>query len=160
MAFSPDGKRLATGGGAATQIWDASTGKALLTLAGQAGTTFSVAFSPDGTRVAAGRMDKTAKVWDVGTGQVLFTLSGHGGIIYSVAFSPDGKRLTTASADATVKVWDVSSAKELSKDPLTLTGHAGAITGSSSARMDGDWQRRARTEHRASMPWPLKTWWR
>jgi WD40 repeat protein len=51
------------------KVWDASTGKVALTLKGHAGFVSSVAFSPDGKRIASGSSDRTVKVWDVGAGQ-------------------------------------------------------------------------------------------
>jgi WD40 repeat protein/energy-coupling factor transporter ATP-binding protein EcfA2 len=83
----------------------------------------SVAYSPDGTRLATGSDDQTAKIWDAETSKELMTLSGHTGAIQSVAFSPDGKRLATGSDDKTAKIWDTKTGKEL----LTLTGHTGPV---------------------------------
>ncbi len=57
----------------------------------------SVAFSPDGKRLASASVDETVKVWDAATGQETLTLKGHTGRVISVAFSPDGKRLASAS---------------------------------------------------------------
>jgi WD40 repeat protein/serine/threonine protein kinase len=94
-----------------------------LTLEGHAGWVSSVAFSPDGQRLASGSSDKTLKVWDSATGKELFALKGHGGVVTSVAFSPDGQRLASASIDQTVKIWDSATGKELS----TLRGHAGNV---------------------------------
>ncbi len=90
-----------------------------LTLRGHNFAVLSVAWSPDGKRLATASGDKTAKVWDAASGQEVLTLRGHGGSVRSVAWSPDGKRLATASGDKTAKVWDAASGQEL----LTLKGH-------------------------------------
>ena len=93
----------------------------LLTLKGHSSEVGSVAFSPDGKRLASGSTDKTIKIWDTVTGKELLTLKGHSKGVDSVAFSPDGKRLASASGDKTIKLWDTVTGKEL----LTLKGHSG-----------------------------------
>jgi len=105
VAWSPGGKRLATGSHDNTaKVWDAETGMELLTLSGHTGSVSSVAWSLDGKRLATGSWDNTAKVWDAETGMELLTLSGHTGSVSSVAWSLDGKRLATGSWDNTARV--------------------------------------------------------
>jgi len=116
VAFSPDGKRLASVSSDQTvKVWDAATGQELFTLKGHTGTVHTVAFSPDGTRLASASDDKTVKVWDARTGQEVLTLKGHTTPIWSVAFSPDGQRLASASVDA-VKVWNATPLAESRKE--------------------------------------------
>jgi hypothetical protein len=62
---------------------------------------WSVAFSPDGTRVLTGSADpdRTARLWETSTGRLLSTLKGHTAPVLSVAFSPDGKLIITCDND-------------------------------------------------------------
>jgi len=114
VTFSPDGKRLASAGTDQTvRIWEAATGKELLTLKGHTEAVFSVAFSPDGKRLASASQDDTVKLWDADTGQGSLTLHGHTKDVRGVAFSPDGKRLASAGTDQTVKLWDAATGEEL-----------------------------------------------
>ena len=101
-------------------MWEAASGRELLTLKGHSAPISSVAFSPDGQRIVTGSGDQTAKVWEAASGRELLTLKGHSNAIRSVAFSPDGQRIVTGSWDQTAKVWEAASGREL----LTLKGHS------------------------------------
>jgi WD40 repeat protein len=147
VAFSPDGKRLASAGGSGgpgamggeIKVWDAETGQELHTLPAGG---FSVAFSPDGRRiVGAGRRlidvggpsgSGEIKVWDAETGRELLTLQGHTSDVWTVAFSPDGRRLASHSPfDFMVRVWDAQTGQQL----LGLKGQDSYVAFS----RDGHW---------------------
>jgi WD40 repeat protein len=121
VAFSPDGKLLATASYDATaKVWDATSAKELRTLAGHTGRVCCVTFSPDGKLLATASDDATAKVWDASTGKELQTLVGHSSKVNCVAFSPDGKLLATASGDKTAKIWDTNSGRNRLTLPTSI----------------------------------------
>jgi len=77
------------------------------------GQVFSVAFSPDGTRVAVGGDSNAVQIFNPGTGQHISFLFGHTDRVASVAFSPDGSKILTGSFDYTAKLWDAATGKEI-----------------------------------------------
>ena len=83
----------------------------------------SLAFAPDGRRLAAVGADGTARLWDADTGHELHALGKHQVDVASVAAAPDGRRLAIGAYDGTVRLWDAETGVEL----LTLRGHTGAV---------------------------------
>ncbi|KAG8984113.1 hypothetical protein FRB90_005558, partial [Tulasnella sp. 427] len=128
VAFSRDGKRIASGSSDGTvRLWDAETGQQSgEPLEGHTDPVASVAFSTDGKRIASGSWDGTVRLWDAETGQQSGEpLEGHTSGVTSVAFSPDGKRIASGSSDGTVRLWDAETGQQ-SGEPLE--GHTDYVT--------------------------------
>ncbi|RKU09787.1 hypothetical protein C6503_20640 [Candidatus Poribacteria bacterium] len=128
VAFSPDGRTLASAGGGRDtnlQLWDVGALTQLRTLTGHTHLITSIAFSPDGlTLASAGNyFDKSIRLWHVPTGVQKQLLVGHTGLIANVAFSPDGRTLASAGWDRTIRLWDVSTGVQ----KQVLTGHADRV---------------------------------
>jgi WD40 repeat protein len=109
VAFSPDGKTLASGSGGLVRLWDVTEQKEVAALEGhREGVVMSVAFSPDGEVLASGSYDETVRLWDVEAGKEVALLSEHSYVVSSVVFSPDGKWLASGSWDGTVLLWEMN----------------------------------------------------
>jgi WD40 repeat protein len=111
LAFSPDGKRVASASADNTvRLWDVDKGKELLVLKGHTGTVAAVVFTSDGKRLVSASADATIRLWDVGTGVETLQLKGHTDHISAILFNRDGSRLASASADGTVRIWEAPKA--------------------------------------------------
>ncbi len=123
LAFSPDGRLVATGSKDNTvRVWEAATGRELRKLTGHSAWVKAVAFSPGGNWIASGAIDGTIKLWEVGTGLEQGGVTG-GGVINAIAFSPDAHLIAAGNSDGAVLVFDTSTGQMAHK----LTGHTGAV---------------------------------
>jgi WD40 repeat protein len=118
LAVSPDGRRIAVASQEAdnlVRIFDADTGQpAGPPLRGHERHVQSIAYSPDGDRIATASSDKAIRIWDAHTAQpVGVPLRGHEDVVNGVAYSPDGHRIASASSDKTIRFWDAHTGQPI-----------------------------------------------
>ncbi|QSQ26425.1 WD40 repeat domain-containing protein [Pyxidicoccus parkwayensis] len=153
-AYSPSGAWLATGtweDSGNVHVWDAATGTHLQTMEGHEGEVRSVAWSPDGTRLASGSRDHDARIWDVETGALLHAMTGQEGQVTSVAFSPDGRWLAAANLGWLVRIFDVATGQVV----RTLEGHEQSVL-SVAFHPSGRWLASGASDSTARV-WDLET---
>src|SRR3989442_4669830 len=122
LAFSPDGRTLATGSwDGFMKRWESERG-ALLWTSRHTDIIHCVAFSPDGHTLASGGDGATVRLWDACSGTHLQTLTGDSGPVYSVAWSPDGSLLANGSFDGIIRLWEMQGAQQGASVRM-LAGH-------------------------------------
>jgi WD40 repeat protein len=127
LAFSPDGKTVASSGYDRTiKLFEVATGREIMTLRDHSDTVYGLATSPDGKMLASGSADRAVKVWDVASGKRLHTLSDSTDWVYPVAWSPDGKHVAAGSVDKSIRIWEVSADK--AKLTQSVFAHEAAVS--------------------------------
>ncbi len=136
VAFSPDGRTLASGSADRTiRLWDVTDPNHLTPLGapltGHTDAVYSVAFAPDGRTLATASRDETVRLWDLTDRTHPHPLgpplTDHTNAVYSVAFAPDGRTLATTSRDETVRLWDLTDRTHPHLLGAPLTGHTSFV---------------------------------
>ena len=127
--FSPDGQFVAAGGDSlpTIRVWDVASGHLVAVLQGHTEPVESLAFSPDGRKLASGSFDATVRIWDFASRKELLVYRGHSKAIATVAFNPTGETLASASMDnrlaGEIHLWDVKTGQS----QQVLRGHSSVV---------------------------------
>ena len=134
LAVSPDGRYVISGDYVTAEpfdeqnvyLWDVQTGELLHTFDQNFGWIFTIAFSPDGRKVAVGETEgKRILIYEASTGRLVQTFEGHTNWVQNMVFSPDGQKLYSAGRDLTIREWDVTTGENL----RTFEGHTSRVRG-------------------------------
>ena len=157
VAYSPDGKTLASSGSSdgTIQLWEVKSGRHISTLKGHTDMVVTLAFSPDGKTLVSGSKDKTLRIWNTNTGGMLRKLAGHSKGINIVAFSKDGKMIASGGEDTTVRLWDAKTGRFMPTLSHYFWGIEGVafspdgktvVGGDSSSILFWDWKKLAKSQ--------------
>jgi WD40 repeat protein len=122
--FSPDGHLAAMPWENTAHVVDTATGETVAVLSGHAKFVGSIAFRPDGGRVATTSGDRTGRIWDISTASLVKEFTSDGESLYRVSFSPDGRRVAAIVNDKTVCVRDAETGDKIA----ALKGHTDTVS--------------------------------
>jgi len=123
LDISPDGTLLASAGDEVVRIWNVKTKTLQTSLWGHRQEVYTVAFSPDGTRLVSGSRDRNVNLWDVKSGNLITILHQHTDRVRKVLFSPDGRWVVSAGNDTVIKLFNLAE----SRVEYTLKGHRNLV---------------------------------
>jgi WD40 repeat protein len=119
VVYSPDTTLIATGGydgrdECSIKIWDAKTGKLVVTLKGHTGTVWCLAWTKDGKTLISGSSDCSIRTWNTTNWQQTAVLNDHTGGVYGIAISPNDRILASVSDDKTARLWNLDNGQPIS----------------------------------------------
>ncbi len=126
VAFSPDGRKIVSGGSNNfAKIWDAKSAKLLHQLNGHTSYIWSIAYGPRNRFVYTASWDGSVRKWDARSGKFLvrYPKNNRIGNVYALAISRDGKKMLTGGNDGLIRLWDLQTGKETKQ----LRGHSGVV---------------------------------
>jgi WD40 repeat protein len=117
VAWSPDGTRLASGGGGQGSgeivVWDAHSGERLSILSERGGMTYALAWDSSGGVLISGGGDGVLRWWDVQSGERILLREAHQGKVQQLRCSPDGAQLASCGDDGAIRLWDLHRGEHL-----------------------------------------------
>ena len=122
VAFSFDGKWLASGGANEILVWEIGVDEPMYILTGHTGKVKDLAFRSNGNLVSAS-LDGTVRLWNIETEEEIRAFDGHVGQVTSVDFNSNGSRIVSGSRDRTLKLWEADTGALIA----TLEGHTDVV---------------------------------
>ncbi len=107
IAYSPGGREIALAAYEFIQVWNVASGVQRQSLVGHQQLVRCLAYSPDGTILASGGLDRTVRFWDIDSGGLRRTYDWKIGPVHAIAFAPDGLTCAAGGESGEVVIWDV-----------------------------------------------------